>query len=186
MEKERWKYIEQGDIDVYSETYVFYYKKLYNYGRKFTENTTLIEDAIQSIFITLWNNRQRLSTINSPHTYIFSSFRNHIFKEKRKLQRVSFPREDREFGIENLITSKEATIELNERLQKAIASLTRRQREAIFLRFYEGLSFEEVAQIMEISVKGTYKLIARSLLKLKDLLEIPTIMVLTLLDRIWF
>ncbi len=186
MEKERWNHIEQGDIAVYSETYVLYYKKLYNYGRKFTDNTTLIEDAIQSIFVMLWKDREKLAGIYSPHSYIFYSFRNYIFKEKRKLQKVAFQREEQEFGIENIIINKEATAELNERLQKALTSLTARQREAIFLRFYEALSFEEVAQIINISVKGTYKLIARSLLKLKELMEIPIVLVISLLKHLCF
>lgn len=185
MERERWKYIEQGDIDAYSETYVFYYKKLYNYGRKFTDNTTLIEDSIQSIFVMLWKDREKLSGIYSPQSYIFHSFRNYIFKEKRKLQKVFFQGEEQEFGIDNIIINKETTDELSKRLQKALTQLTPRQREAIFLRFYETLSFEEVAQIMDISVKGTYKLIARSLLKLKELLDIPMIVVIALLREMF-
>ncbi len=173
FEKERWNYIEQGDIAAYSETYVFYYKKLYNYGRKFTDNTALIEDAIQEVFVMLWKDREKLADIYSPHSYIFYSFRNYIFKEKRKLQKVAFQREEQEFAIDNVIINKEATAEINKRLQKALTSLTPRQREAIFLRFYEALSFEEVAQVMNISVKATYKLMARSLLKLKEILDIP-------------
>lgn len=181
MEKERWKYIEQGNIEVYSETYVFYYKKLYNYGRKFTDNTTLIEDAIQSVFVMLWKDREKLQNIHYPNSYIFYSFRNNILKEKRKLQKVAFQREEEEFGIDDIIMNKEAADELSKRLQKALASLTPRQREAIFLRFYEGLSFEEVAWIINISVKATYKLIARSLLKLKELINIAIILVIAVL-----
>ena len=180
MEKERWKYIEQGDIHVYSETYIFYYKKLYNYGRKFTDNVTVIEDAIQSIFVTLWKDREKLAKIHSPHTYIFYSFRNHIFKEKRHLKRVDFDSEEHEFAIDDLIVNAEGTDALNKRLGKALASLTARQREAIFLRFYEGLSFEEVGQILNISVKATYKLVARSLLNLKGVMISTILLAITI------
>lgn len=181
MEKERWNHIEQGNMEAYSETYIFYYKKLYNYGRKFTDNTALIEDAIQVVFVMVWNNREKLADIYSPHSYIFYSFRNYIFKEKKKQQKVVFQSQEPEFSIDNIIINKETTAELNKRLQKALTSLTSRQREAIFLRFYEALSFEEVAQVMNISVKATYKLITRSLLKLKELLNIPMILLFALL-----
>lgn len=181
MEKERWNHIEQGNMEAYSETYIFYYKKLYNYGRKFTDNTALIEDAIQVVFVMVWNNREKLADIYSPHSYIFYSFRNYIFKEKKKQQKVVFQTQEPEFSIDNIIINKETTAELNKRLQKALTSLTSRQREAIFLRFYEALSFEEVAQVMNISVKATYKLITRSLLKLKELLNIPMILLFALL-----
>lgn len=168
MEKERWNDIKQGNIAVYSETYVIYYKKLYNYGKKLTDNTALIEDAIQAIFIKLWKDRQKLSSVYAPNSYIFYSFRNYILKEKQRLQKKGLLVQEEEFAVDHFILCKEATLVLNKRLQHALEKLTSRQREAIFLRFYEGLSYEEVAQIMNISVKGTYKLIARSLLNLKN------------------
>lgn len=180
LEKDCWKYIEQGDIAVYSKTYVLYYKKLYNYGRKFTDNTTLIEDAIQAVFIMLWKDRKKLAGIYSPHSYIFHSFRNYIFKEKRNLQKTAFQREEQEFSIDYVMINKEATVELNELLHKSLTSLTPRQREAIFLRFYETLSFEEVSEVMSISVKATYKLMARSLLKLKELMDISISLIIVL------
>jgi RNA polymerase sigma factor (sigma-70 family) len=186
LEKERWKHIEQGDIAVYSETYTFYFKKLFNYGKKFTDNTELIEDAIQSVFIMLWNDRKKLAAIHSPNSYIFCSFRNYIFKEKGKLQRIDSQTEEPVFAIEDAIVIQETNIELSKRLQKALSSLTSHQREAIFLRFYEALSYEEVAQVMEISVKATYKLMARSLLKLKELMDIVIVLLLTLSKCIFF
>ena len=161
--------------------YVFYYKRLYNYGRKLTENTSLIEDAIQAIFIKLWKDRDKLSDISAPNAYIFYSFRNYIFKEKKKLLKLVFQKEDQEFSIDTIIVHHETTAELRNRIQKALVMLSPRQREAIFLRFYEALSFEEVAQVMNISVKATYKLMARSLLKLKELLGSNSILAIVLL-----
>ncbi|MBA2762542.1 MAG: sigma-70 family RNA polymerase sigma factor [Segetibacter sp.] len=174
LESKQWKDIESGDITAYSEAYVFYYNKLFNYGRNFTDNTAIIEDAIQAVFIMVWKNQKKLSTIHSPHTYIFSSFRNHIFKEKKNLVQTNLLKirqEDSfEFGIDTILISNDTSAQLCNRIQQALNKLTPRQKEAIFLRFYETLSFEEVAQVMNISVKATYKLMARSLLQLKGLL----------------
>ena len=169
MEKESWREIEQGDIAAYSATYVFYYRKMYNYGRKFTDDTALIEDAIQAVFITLWNNRGKLASIHSPRSYLFYSFRNYILKEKKKLQKPFFRSEENEFSIDNFIVDREANAEISQGLKKALSGLTTRQREAVYLRFYEVLSYEETAEVMHISVKATYRLIARSLLRLKEL-----------------
>ena len=66
------------------------------------------------------------------------------------------------------IIGKEEELALNTRLKKASAYLTARQNEAIFLRFYEELSYEEVAEIMSITVKTTYKIMARALSELKE------------------
>jgi RNA polymerase sigma factor (sigma-70 family) len=50
--------------------------------------------------------------------------------------------------------------------------LTPRQREVIYLRFFEELSYEEIAGMLDISVKGAYKLSYRALDALKELLKI--------------
>ena len=169
MEKERWHEIEQGDIAAYSATYTFYYKKMYNYGRKFTDDTALIEDAIQTIFIMLWKNRENLGSIHSPRSYLFYSFRNYILKEKKKLQKAFPAPEELEFSIDNFIVDQESNAALSHRLKIALSGLTSRQKEAIYLRFYEALSYDETAEVMNNSVKATYRLIARSLLKLREL-----------------
>jgi RNA polymerase sigma factor (sigma-70 family) len=52
---------------------------------------------------------------------------------------------------------------IKQELQGTISKLTSRQREAIFLKFYERLSYEEISIVMGISVKSTYKIMARSL-----------------------
>ncbi len=172
MEKECWYEIELGDIAAYSAAYTFYYKKMYNYGRKLTDNTALIEDAIQAVFITLWKKRASLADIQSPHSYLFFSFRNYIFKEKTKQQRIFFPANEPEFAIDNFMVNQEADAALSQRLKIALSGLTSRQREAIYLRFYEALSYEETAEVMNNTVKSTYKLIARSLMKLKEVFPI--------------
>ncbi|MNE93296.1 RNA polymerase sigma factor [compost metagenome] len=62
-----------------------------------------------------------------------------------------------------------------------MVSLTNRQREAIFLRFYEDLSYEEIAELLEMNLGGTYKLIYRALDRLRDQLGDFSVMVLALL-----
>lgn len=182
IERSHWENIEVGDTHAYSEVFLFYYKKLYNYGRKFTEDTSMIEDTIEDVFSMVWKDRQKLSAISSHKSYLFSSFRNNIFK-KLKVQRKTrfysvYEGEEVEFSVESIIISKETDSTLKIQIEKAISNLTTRQREGIFLRFYEGLSYQEIAVIMKISVKGTYKLLARALMELKEVLGIPIIVLL--------
>lgn len=188
IEKSHWENIEVGDINAYSQVFIFYYKKLYNYGRKFTEDTSMIEDAIEDVFSMIWKNRQKLSAISSHKSYLFSSFRNNIFK-KLKLKRKTllysvYEEEEVEFSVESIIITRETDSTLKIRIEKAISNLTTRQREAIFLRFYEGLSYQEISVIMKISVKGTYKLLARALTDLKEVLGIPIIVLLSFFAKL--
>ncbi|HEV2833162.1 MAG TPA: RNA polymerase sigma factor [Hanamia sp.] len=187
MEKEYWADIETGDIKAYSEVYVFYYKKLYNYGRKFTQDISMIEDSVNEVFIMIWTNRQKLAAIRSPHSYIFSSFRNNIFKKLKADRTIcsleSAGETEIEFSIDTIIISKETDAARQLSVQKALAQLTPRQKEAIFLRFYEGLPYEEIAGIMNISVKATYKIMARALKDLKNILGISLFALLTSLTQ---
>lgn len=177
---ELWLNISDGDKDAYSQLYVSYYKKFFNYGRKFTENIPLLEDAIQEILITVWTNRGNLQTITNPHTYYFTSFRNALFK-KLNTNKVNAVTGEYEFSIDSILIREETDKELRQKLQTAINQLTPRQREAIYLRFYEGLSYEEVAAMLNISVKATYKIMARSLLHLRETLQLPYVSLLFLL-----
>lgn len=171
MDNPVFKHIMNGDIEAYSGLYKEYYKRFYNYGRKFTTNTYLIEDSIQEVFLDLWNRREKLSHVDSPNFYLYSSFRYVLIRKIRQHEKMVFNQsadEDYEFSSEHVIVNNELSEELQIKLQKAIKTLTGRQLEAIFLMYYEDLSYKEVASILNISVKATYKIMARSLLALKE------------------
>ena len=187
LEKERWENIKNGSKEDYSKAYIFYYKKLYNYGRKFTDDIAMIEDSINEIFISIWTNRQNLHQIHSPQSYIFLSFRNNIFKKIKSARLISLGETGKEtevqFSVDSIIIKNETDAALRLQLDKALQQLTPRQREAVFLRFYEGLSYAEIASILDISVKATYKLMARALSDLKDILSIPMILFIAMLKE---
>lgn len=188
MDNKIWLNIETGNKEAYSEAYIFYYKKLFNYGKKITGDTAMIEDTIDEVFIMIWTNKENLHTIISPQAYIFSSFRNNICKKIKSLKKIQFSEEEEEteieFSIDSIIIQRETDIALKAQIQKALQQLTSRQREAIFLRFYEGLSYIEIADIMNISVKATYKIMARALNELKEILSIRMVLLLTILKQL--
>jgi len=188
LETDIWTLVSSGDQHAYARLYVFYYKRLYNYGRKFTDDLIALEDALQEALLAIWTGRQRLPQVDKPHTYLLSTFRYILFKKLRRDHKVvrlssveAAETGDPEFGIDQLLIRRDIESALRHRLQQALQTLTSRQREAIFLRFYEGLSYEEVAAIMGISVKATYKLMSRSLLQLKETLSLPVLTILLLL-----
>ena len=185
MEKDIWNLISRGDQDAYARLYVFYYKRLYNYGRKFTGDIIVLEDALQDALLAVWTGKERLRQVETPHTYLLSTFRYILFKKLRRDHKVrslmTIEAAEPDFGIEHLLIRRDIESGVRQRLEQALQMLTSRQREAIFLRFYEGLSYEEVAEIMGISVKATYKIMSRALLQLKETLSLPVLTILLLL-----
>ena len=180
MSGELWLNISEGDKDAYSELYTSYYNRFFNYGRKFTEDIPLLEDIVQEILINIWTNRVALPGIKNPNAYYFTSFRNALFKKLNEA-RIDLPPVEHEFSIDSILIKQEIDQELKTKLEAAIKQLTSRQAEAIYLRFYEGLSYDEVAAMLNISVKATYKIMARALLQLKTTLQLPYISLLILL-----
>lgn len=171
MNSPLFQHIIEGNIEAYSGLYKEYYKKFYNYGRKFTDNTSLIEDSIQEVFLDLWTRREKLSHVESPNFYLYSSFRYTLLKKIKQHGNIVFSEAENEeyaFSAENIIIDKELNEEMRMKLHGAIESLTGRQLEAIFLRFYENMSYPEVASMLNISIKATYKIIARSISALKE------------------
>jgi len=77
------------DQEAYKELYRFYFKKFYNYGKKFTTNNPLIEDTIQEVFLDIWSNRQKLLNVKSINSYFFSSFRYTLFRNIKHELKIS-------------------------------------------------------------------------------------------------
>jgi RNA polymerase sigma factor (sigma-70 family) len=170
IEKDIWRGVHNSDQEAYAKVYRYYYPRFYNYGKKFTSNVPLVEDATQETLMDIWDKREKLPAIEFPTTYFYTSFRYVLFR-KLKLQRQivtgDIAPEEPEFSIDHFIIRSESDAALRKQLENALTTLTPRQREVIFLRFYEGLSYEEVAAILSITTKATYKIMARALVRLK-------------------
>jgi RNA polymerase sigma factor (sigma-70 family) len=146
---------------------------LYNYGEIITSDRELIEDSIHDLFVELWKNRKTIAQADSVRYYLYKGLKRKIFKnleKKRKLPlKEAFHDHDfeivlsHEFGI---IAGEISTIK-KEQILKALNELSRRQKEIIVLRFYDGMEFSEIAKLLDISQKSTYTLLYRALAAMK-------------------
>lgn len=183
-----WERVAAGDKEAYADLFRDFYKRLYNYGKKFTADESLVEDAAQETLLIIWQKRKSIPTITYPETYSYSIFRNTLFNRLKTQQRYgdeATVAEEPEFGIDHIIINRETETLTAEKIKKALASLTSRQREAIFLRFYEGLPYEEVANTLGITTKATYKIVARALDELRQQLNISNGLLIGLLTKIF-
>lgn len=160
-----------GDEQAFEEMYLEYYKRFYVYGVKLTGVPELVEDAIHDIMIYIWEHRTTISEMKNPPGYFFTSFRNLLFK---KLKQVKLTVEDQSIHTDDETTPEKKMIEKEtarnqkKQLERSFDELTPRQLEAVLLRFYHQMSYEEIAGIMNITTKATYKLMARALAVLKE------------------
>ena len=160
-----WNAFKQGDWDAFTALYGEFYELLNNYGRKFTRDADLIQDVVHDLFVRLWTTRTKLGDPVSVKNYLYKALRSTLF---RKIQSLSkFVELDNEGGFEiNFIPDasfRQEEQELRKQVIALVNTLPPRQQEIIFLRFYEGMSYEEIAVIMDINMSSTYKLLYKAL-----------------------
>lgn len=176
-EQQLWDTFLAGDDKSLELIYRRYFDELYNYGNKWLGDTSLTEDSIQDLFVKLLRTRKNLSTTTSIKYYLFRAFRSIVLDKLKATSKAGYADEAGralfvfELSPEKKMIMQEDMKALQQRLSEALDALTPRQREAIFLRYIEGFSYEEVAGMMNLTTKATYKLMARAIDALKEQLK---------------
>ena len=167
-----WENFLCGDDEAYTYIYREYSQALYAYGMHFTSDKGLVEDCIQDVFIKIFQNRRHLQSTDNIKLYLFIALKNKLFNIFRKDIKYSQidslePVFAAEYTIEDEIIEHEREQFLNEKMIRMLEVLSPRQKEIIYYRFVEGLSYEEICQIMDMNYQSTQNLIQRSLKKLR-------------------
>jgi RNA polymerase sigma factor (sigma-70 family) len=172
-ELQLWKSFQLGDEKALADLYSIYFTTLYNYGFKFSRDAGFVEDCIQELFIKLIRNKKNLSLPVSVKTYLFKALRSVMFDkwEQAKKHISQELNETTDFDLafqqESALVSSEDIAQQQRKLEAALQQLTPRQREAIFLKYQEGFSYPEIAEMLSLTQKATYKLIARAVQALR-------------------
>ena len=160
-----WKRFLDGDRKAFSDLFRKYYKALLNYGFKLIPQEDLVKDSIQELFFLIWERRDRLSEVEYVRSYLYSSLRRTVFRQA-EIQKTR-NRRDFSYSIheqadtevmhhEHVMIVEEIVLERRAQLKEALKRLSTRQREAIFLKFYSGLSCAEIAEVMGMTRQSVY------------------------------
>ena len=149
-------------------------KMLYKYGYKIVPDEALVKDSIQELFIDLWRRHKTLGETASIKFYLLKCLRRKLYKMHPGNEKNLFIEdldENQSLLIESsyetdLIKEQTSTEKRNQILTK-LNLLSKRQREAIFLKYYEDLSYDEIGSLMSLSRQSAYNLIHRALSALK-------------------
>ena len=185
-----WNSFKRGDWEAYTSLYHAFYRPLNNYGYKFTRDVDLIEDSIHDLFITLWTNKDNLGNPLSVKNYLYKAIRNILFRKIKAASRFSEIQETDEtipFEVSydhQLITNEEEK-RIQDTVKAVLNKLPARQQEIIYLRFFDGLSYEEISDIMSINVSSTYKLLYKALDNLQQALGCVTLLTIDVLFRLF-
>jgi len=139
-----------------------------------------VEDIAQQVFIRVWKSAGRYVARAKFTTWLLKITRNLVFNEMRRAKRhphvpVQIDPELDELPLKDEATATpDATLlqeELQRNIEKAITQLPDTQRMALILRRYEELSYEEIAEVLELSVPAVKSLLFRARTELRERLR---------------
>jgi RNA polymerase sigma factor (sigma-70 family) len=168
-----WYYFKQGDKDAFESLFKRYYPLLYTYGIKISKNVDLTEDCLQSFFLYLFENRQNLGDVKSLKSYLFISFKRALIKLlKREYKKVQLQKEhlgasEFIFSQDELTAKQDIQFLSKENLHVMINNLPPREREVIFLKYYSGLTSQEIAEVMDINYQSVGNTLQKAMYKLR-------------------
>lgn len=167
--------LKEHNVHAFNELYFRYCKKLYVVAYKRLLSKDDVQDIIQEIFISLWNNPENLNEELPLGPYLFKSLKfkiiDHFHKNKNKsLMPISDFSESREIP-ENDVHDLLLTKELEEVLDKEINNLPSKMRQVFLLSRKEYLSNDKIGEQLSISSQTVKNQISLALKKLRQSLE---------------
>lgn len=184
---ERWSQFCAGDKSAFGDLVDQNFNALYHYGTRFVADRDMIKDCIQDLFLEIWEKREKLDHIVAIKPYLFQSLRNNLIYRLKKQSRFSNLSPDEEQFSHDItpelqwITNETDALN-SSRLVNGIEQLPKRQREALYLKYYEDLSHEEIAGIMGLQRQAVANYIHYGIVKLRDYWKYKTILLTMIIN----
>jgi len=184
-----WSRLLKGEEDALDRIYKVHFQSLYQYGMRMLHQEDEVKDCLHNLFVKLWENRKNLRPTTHIRYYLLAALRNTIVNHRAKeikFEKIEASDDylfDLNFTLESAYIRKEERNEKAAQLAAAMNLLTPRQKEIIYLKYFEELDYSQIAEIMNLTTKGTYKLSARALDALREIMKVDkTLLVLLLME----
>ncbi|HEX4372647.1 MAG TPA: sigma-70 family RNA polymerase sigma factor [Puia sp.] len=194
LEANLWLLFKNGNRNAFAEIYKIHINSLLAYGAKICSDEEILKDNIQDLFIELWNGRGNLANVECAKFYLIKSLRYKLIRAEKKRQLYistdSISDENIykrvEVSVESEIIEKETRNSQINTVRKAIHILSKRQQEVIQLRFYQGFTNEQIAELMQMNYQSVSNLIYSSLCRIKKNLASSPVFTTALLAAVSF
>lgn len=168
-----WKKFLKGD----DRAFVYFYKKyidiLFSYGMCFTADRELVKDCIQELFVNMYCHRSKFNSTNHVKFYLFRALKNILINAFCKgphfdsLDVVSISYST-DYTIEDKLIEDEQDQVRKENIIHVLELLTSHQKEAIYYRYVEELSLDEISVMMNMNYQSIRNLLQRAIKKMRS------------------
>lgn len=173
---ETWQELKQGNKNALELIFHRYHADLFRYAVKLTGNPVQAEDHIQELFLRIWNRRDNLGDVTGVKTYLWTALRRSLLAEQKEkswyeqrngVEQRSDKLRIMQFSAEELIIHQEENTQRSRALKQAMDQLSDKQREILYLKYFDGMSYEEIEEIMSINYQTARNYVYEGLKALK-------------------
>ena len=169
-----WNQLRGGNQKAIEDLYRFNYQVLYSYAFKICRDKELSKDCIQELFVQLWEKRNQLNEVSRVRSYLLQSVWHSLIKKIKNENKLISLDENAHYNIdvvfsrELILIDKQSKKDKKGLLNMAMKKLSSREREIIFMQYYEGLTIDEIQQITELKYQSIKNLTYRAMKSLRE------------------
>jgi RNA polymerase sigma factor (sigma-70 family) len=171
---ELWAAFRGGNLEALAVLFEAHYAALFSYGLKLTGDEEMVKDGIQQLFQKLLQRPGQVAAVQLVKAYFFTALRRHLGDETKRRRRsfsllnaYADPFEVT-YSHEEFLIAQQSDAAQQARLMGALNRLSQRQREALYLKFFDGFSYEHIAEVMALNTQSVRNLVFNALKALRS------------------
>ncbi len=169
-----WKRTLVGNVPAFERLMDSHFRLLFEYGLKFSSDEEFVKDKIQDLFLYIWEKRQNLKSDIPVKPYLMASLRRMMHRSQNTTLVYNPSLEnhptlfDVKFSVEKEYIRREMTRLMSQRLKTTLEKLPPRQKEVIYLKFFQELTRDQIATVMNISPQTVSNLLQIAMKQLRQ------------------
>ncbi len=166
------------------------FSRLYQYGNTLLADDMQADDAVQEIFIKAWTQRQKTGPLKNLNAFFFTLMRRYclnVIRNKKVAERRLLRFQKTEpvitFSAEDILVEKEMANGVREKIKDLLNGLPTRQKEVIYLKYFNDMNNTEIAEVLEIQYQSVVNLSHKAITYLKANLKYRSLIILAIVFR---
>lgn len=148
--------LKEGNMVAFDTIYEKYCRRLFGFVIRYVKQEPDAEEIVQDVFVKIWENREKINAYSSFESYLFTiSYNSAISLLRKRIHEKKYLEHLKHIQQEYIapeLTDELYFNELNSKIQSLLSELTPRQKEIFLLSREQGLTHDEIAKKLGISI----------------------------------
>jgi len=167
-DKELFIKIKKSDEQAFDILFKLYYAPLARFALMYTKDEDNADEVVQLFFVKIWQQRKKLKIKSSVKSYLYTSVRNTALNFIKKEKTRSIYEEN--YEVDKTETSISSNNDFNKIYNEAVEQLPDRTKQVFILSKNEGLTYNEIAEYLQITAKTVENNMGIAFKKLREFL----------------